>query len=62
MAEIIAKNKKSDKAFNHIGTPRQRQKAYADLNWQCMAVDKQRKSVWKAILDANLKVSIEDCE
>ena len=58
--EINAKNKKSYKALNCNGTPKQRQKASVDLTWQCMTVDKQRKAVWKAMLP--FEVSIEDCE
>lgn len=59
-SEIISMEKKSKKAFECQGTPRQRQKASTDLNWQCMTVDKQRKAVWKVMLP--FEVSIEDCE
>jgi len=27
-----------------------------------MALDKQRKSTWKSILEADLRVSLDDCE
>jgi hypothetical protein len=60
--ELISTNKKSEKSFNANGSIKQRQKASVDLNWQCMALDKQRKSTWKAILEADLKVSLDDCE
>lgn len=60
--ELIATEKKSKKSFNENGTIKQRQKASVDLNWQCMALDKQRKSTWKTISEADLKVSLEDCE
>jgi hypothetical protein len=60
--ELISTNIKSEKSFNANGTIKQRQKASVDLNWQCMALDKQRKSTWKAILEAELKVSLDDCE
>lgn len=60
--ELIATENKSEKSFNANGTIKQRQKASVDLNWQCMALDKQRKSTWKTILEADLKVSLEDCE
>lgn len=60
--ELISTKNKSEKCFNSNGTIKQRQKASVDLNWQCMALDKQRKSTWKTILEADLKVSLEDCE
>lgn len=60
--ELISTKNKSEKSFNANGTIKQRQKASVDLNWQCMALDKQRKSTWKTILNADLKVSLEDCE
>lgn len=60
--ELISTKNKSEKSFNANGTIKQRQKAIVDLNWQCMALDKQRKSTWKTILNADLKVSLEDCE
>ena len=60
--ELICTKNKSEKSFNSNGTLKQRQKASVDLNWQCMALDKQRKSTWKAILEADLKVSLDDCE
>lgn len=60
--EIISTKNKSEKSFNANGTIKQRQKASVDLNWQCMALDKQRKSTWKTILEADLRVSLEDCE
>lgn len=62
LREVKETKKKSEKAFNSNGTIKQRQKASVDLNWQCMALDKQRKSTWKTILEADLKVSLEDCE
>ena len=60
--ELICTKNKSEKSFNSNGTIKQRQKASVDLNWQCMALDKQRKSTWKTILEADLMVSLEDCE
>ena len=60
--ELICTKNKSEKSFNSNGTIKQRQKASVDLNWQCMALDKQRKSTWKTILEADLKVSLDDCE
>jgi len=60
--ELIATENKSEKSFNSNGTIKQRQKASVDLNWQCMALDKQRKSTWKSILEADLRVSLDDCE
>lgn len=60
--ELISTRNKSEKAFNSNGTIKQRQKANVDLNWQCMALDKQRKSTWKVILESDLKVSLDDCE
>lgn len=60
--EIQKKDKLSQKAFECNGTPRQREKVSADLNWQCMYLDKQRKDAWKAIVDANLEVSLEKQE
>ena len=60
--ELMSAKNKSEKSFNSNGTIRQRQKASVDLNLQCMALDKQRKSTWKTILNADLKVSLEDCE
>lgn len=62
LREVKETKKKSEKSFNSNGTIKQRQKASVDLNWQCMALDKQRKSTWKTILEADLKVSLEDCE
>lgn len=62
LREVKETNKKSEKSFNSNGTIKQRQKASVDLNWQCMALDKQRKSTWKTILEADLKVSLDDCE
>ena len=60
--ELICTKNKSEKSFNSNGTIKQRQKASVDLNWQCMTLDKQRKSTWKTILEADLKVSLDDCE
>jgi len=60
--ELIATENKSEKSFKANGSIKQRQKASVDLNWQCMALDKQRKSTWKTILEADLKVSLDDCE
>ena len=60
--ELICTKNKSEKSFNSNGTIKQRQKASVDLNWQCMALDKQRKSTWKIILESDLKVSLDDCE
>lgn len=61
--EINTKEKLSQKALYCDGTPRQRMKASTALNWQCMHVDKVRKSVWKSIKEAEfLKVSLEERE
>jgi hypothetical protein len=62
LREVKKTNKKSEKSFNSNDTIKQRQKSSVDLNWQCMALDKQRKSTWKTILEADLKVSLDDCE
>ncbi len=60
--ELMCTKNKSEKSFNSNGTIGQRKKASVDLNWQCMALDKQRKSTWKIILESDLKVSLDDCE
>lgn len=60
--ELLETQKKSKKAFECVGTVRQRDKTTVGLNWQCMALDKQRKTTWKAIIEADLEVSLEDCE
>jgi hypothetical protein len=60
--ELLETQKKSTKAFDCIGTIKQREKLTVALNWQCMALDKQRKATWKAIVKADLKVSLEDTE
>jgi hypothetical protein len=60
--ELICTKNKSEKSFNANGTIKQRQKASVDLDWQCMALDKQRKATWKTILEADLEVSLDDCE
>lgn len=54
LREVKETKKQSEKAFNSNGTIKQRQKANVDLNWQCMALDKQRKSTWKTILNAEI--------
>ena len=43
-------------------TPKQIQKASADLNWQCMHIDKTKKRVWKSILNADLEVDLNETE
>lgn len=62
-SDILKKDKLSSSALNCDGTPKQRQKASINLNWQCMHLDKQRKATWKAIKDADfLEVDIEETE
>ncbi len=59
-------NKLSDKSFNMNptnNTPKAMQNASANLNFECMYLDKQRKATWNAIKDAKfLEVSLEECE
>ena len=62
LREVKETKKKSEKSFNSNGNIKHMRKASVDLNWQCMALDKQRKSTWKTILEADLKVSLDDCE
>ncbi|MDE5516403.1 hypothetical protein KRE49_11700 [Elizabethkingia meningoseptica] len=62
-SDIQKKDKLSQKALQCEGTINQRQKFSVNLNWQCMHLDKQRKSTWKSILKAEfLNVDIEETE
>ncbi|MDV3674475.1 hypothetical protein CMU30_13920 [Elizabethkingia anophelis] len=62
-SDIQKKDKLSQKALQSEGTINRRQKALVNLNWQCMHLDKQRKSTWKSILKAEfLNVDIEETE
>lgn len=64
--ELISTKKKSEKAFNTNYTThsiRACDMANASLNWQCMALDKQRKQTYRCILKADfLKVEISETE
>jgi hypothetical protein len=63
-SELAITKKKSQKAFECNGTIRQRDKTTTELNWQCMHLDKCRKSAWKAIVENVdvLEVSLEETE
>ena len=59
-------DKLSDKSFGmNAGnsTPKAMQNASANLNFECMYLDKQRKATWKTIKEATfLEVSLEQCD
>ena len=64
-ADYLKLEKLSAKAMNvnpRDNTIMQIQKASTDLNWQCMHLHKQKKRVWKAIMEADLKCSLEETE
>ena len=64
-SEYQKAEKLSEKSLNmdfKNNTPKQIQKASADLNWQCMHIDKTKKRVWESILNADLEVGLEDTE
>ena len=64
-SEYQKAEKLSEKSLNmdfKNNTPNQIQKVSTDLNWQCMHIDKQKKRVWKTILESELEVDLEDTE
>ena len=64
-SEYQKAEKLSEKSLNmdfKNNTPKQIQKVSADLNWQCMHIDKVKKRVWKSILESELEVDLEDTE
>ena len=64
-SEYQKAEKLSEKSLNmdfKNNTPNQIQKVSTDLNWQCMHIDKQKKRVWKTILESELEVDLEVTE
>lgn len=64
-SEYQKAEKLSEKSLNmdfKNNTPKQIQKASADLNWQYMHIDKTQKRVWKSILNSDLEVDISETE
>ena len=64
-ADYLKTKKLSEKSLNtdfRTHSPKQIQKAATDLNWQCMHLDKNKKRVWKLILNADLEVDLGETE
>lgn len=61
-SELVKTKKISDNAFNCNGTVRAKAKASANLNWQCMHLDKMRKQAYASIVNSCIPVRLEKQE